>query len=70
VARGPDGARVDVCFKVAVRANRSQVSVDFRLADGSDRDGVKPAVDELVALLQGPQRAAASPPDAAAGVHP
>jgi hypothetical protein len=70
VARGPAGARVDVCFKVAVRANRSQVSVDFRLADGSDRGSVQPAVDQLVLLLRGPQRAAASSADAAAVAQP
>lgn len=56
VARGPEETKVAVCFNVAMRANRSQVSVDFRLDETSDRDLVKPAVDHLVGLLRGPQR--------------
>jgi MoaA/NifB/PqqE/SkfB family radical SAM enzyme len=63
VARGPGGARVDVRFTLGARANRSQVGVDFRVAEVAD-PGVKAAVDELVGLLRG-QPAGGSQADAA-----
>lgn len=68
VARGPSGASVAVCFKLAVRDNRSQVSVDFRFGEDTDQRSVKPAVDRLVGMLRGPQRAATSSAGATAAV--
>jgi hypothetical protein len=53
--RGPGGIGVDVCFTLGARGNRSQLGVDFRPASGSDPNGVKAVIDELVALLRGPQ---------------
>lgn len=50
VARGPSDLGVALQFTVGVRANRSQIGVEFRL-DG-DTDAVRPAVDHLVSLLR------------------
>ncbi len=70
VARGPDGARVDLCFTVGVRGNRSQVGVDFRPAVSSNQSNVRAVIDEVVFVLRGAQSAAAAPANAAtAGVQ-
>jgi hypothetical protein len=53
VVRGPAGAEVKVCFTLGVRANRSQIGVDFQVIDPSHGDSVKAAVDQLVVLLRG-----------------
>ena len=66
VARGPDGARVDVRFTLGARGNRSQVGVDFRIADESDPRSVKAVINELVVLLRGPQPASGASTSAAA----
>ena len=63
VASGPDGARVDVRFTLGTRGNRSQVGVDFALADARDQPRTKAVVDELVGLLRGNQPPAGSPAD-------
>lgn len=60
VARGPGGARVDLCFTLGVRGNRSQVGVDFRPAPTSDQSNVKAVIDEFVFVLRGTQPAAPS----------
>jgi hypothetical protein len=60
VARGPGGARVDVCFTLGARGSRSQVGIDFRVAEASDPHSVRAAIDELVEVLRGPRPAAAS----------
>ncbi len=56
-ARGPAGATVDVRFTLGARGNRSQVGVDFGVAEQSDDARVKAVVSQLVALLRGPQPA-------------
>ena len=61
VVRGPADARVDVCFTLGTRSNRSQVGVDFRIAEPTDHARVKPAVDALLALLRGTRRATDAP---------
>ncbi len=63
-ARGPAGAGFDLRFTLSARGNRSQVGVDFRLAEASDNGAAKVAIDHLVDLLRTPQ-AAASPANAA-----
>ena len=65
VARGPDGARVDVRFTLGTRGNRSQVGVEFGLADGGDQGRIKPVVDDLVGLL----RTLQAPPTSRPAVH-
>jgi MoaA/NifB/PqqE/SkfB family radical SAM enzyme len=67
--RGPGGAGVDVCFTLGARGNRSQVGVDFRPANASDPRGVKPVIDELVALLRGPQPPAVLSAEPGAALH-
>src|SRR5262249_38071657 len=59
IARGPAGARVDLRFTLGVRGNRSQVGVDFRVAENSDRSRLKPVIDDLVVLLRGNQSSTA-----------
>ena len=54
-ARGPGGASVDVRFSIGARGNRSQIGVDFGVAERSDDNRLKPVVDQLVALLRGAQ---------------
>lgn len=66
VACGPRGARVDVCFNLGVRENRSQVGVDFRPGDDSDASVVRVAVDALVTLLRKDRPATAATDSAAA----
>jgi MoaA/NifB/PqqE/SkfB family radical SAM enzyme len=56
-ARGPAGATVDVRFSIGARGNRSQIGVDFGVAERSDDARVKAVVSQLVALLRGPQPA-------------
>jgi MoaA/NifB/PqqE/SkfB family radical SAM enzyme len=68
VARGPAGARVDVCFTLGVRENRSQVGVEFRPDAGTDPSKIRGAIDALVALLRTAQAPAHA--DAAATVAP
>ena len=58
VARGPDGARVDLRFTLGARGNRSQVGVDFRPAEISYQRSVKAVIDQLAVLLRGNQPAA------------
>lgn len=70
VARGPAGARVDVCFTLGVRENRSQVGVEFRPDDGTDPSTVRAAVDALIAVLRKAQAPANASADAAAAVAP
>ena len=60
VARGPNGARVDLHFNLGVRGNRSQVGVDFQLGDTTDHEAVRPAVDHLVSLLRETRASAAA----------
>ena len=48
---------VDVRFTLGARGNRSQVGVDFGVAEQSDDARVKAVVSQLVALLRGPQPA-------------
>ncbi len=60
VAHGPQGASVALRFNLAVRANRSQVGVDFRVGEDSDQHLVKPAVDRMVSLLRETRAPAAS----------
>ncbi len=55
VARGPDGARVDLRFTLGARGNRSQVGVDFRPADSRDQRSLKAVIDQLAVLLRGNQ---------------
>jgi hypothetical protein len=52
VAIGPSAARVALRFTVAVRANRSQIGVDFELSNSDDSAVTKPVVDALVHLLR------------------
>ncbi len=61
----PRRRQVDVCFTLAARGNRSQVGVDFRVADTRD-PSAKAAIDELVILLRGTRPAAAPSADTAA----
>jgi MoaA/NifB/PqqE/SkfB family radical SAM enzyme len=65
LAHGPDGSRVALCFNVGVRANRSQIGVDFRAGEDCDPGAIKPAIDHLVTLLRD-SRASASPAAASA----
>jgi hypothetical protein len=51
--RGPGRSRIDVCFTLDARGNRSQVGVEFRIPDAADRGLLKPVVDQLVVLLRG-----------------
>jgi sulfatase maturation enzyme AslB (radical SAM superfamily) len=66
VARGPSGARVEVCFTLGARGNRSQVGVDFRPAEAGDSGSVKAVIDELVELLRRAPTSAGSATDAGA----
>jgi hypothetical protein len=68
VARGARGDLVEVRFTLGARGGRSQVGVEFRPADTSDRASCKPVIDELVLLLRRAQPAAAAPADAAAAL--
>ncbi len=61
-ARGPAGAHLDLRFNLAVRGNRSQVGVDFKLAEETDQDSARVAVDHLVALLRDARAAAPAQP--------
>jgi len=56
---GPDGARVDLCFRLGTRDSRSQVGVDFRPLECGDPAGVKAVIDEMVGLLREAPRAEA-----------
>jgi len=51
-AAGPGGARIDVRFTLGARGNRSQLGVDFGVAESDQR--LRPVVDQLIALLRGP----------------
>lgn len=53
VVRGSGGAEAKVCFALGVRGNRSQIGVDFQIADPSQSGSVKAVVDQLVLLLRG-----------------
>ena len=57
LARGPRGAQVALRFNLGIRDNRSQVGVDFEVSEDSDREAVRPAVDQIVALLRDPRSA-------------
>jgi hypothetical protein len=52
VARGPGGARIDVCFTLGARGSRSQVGVDFRVIDAADPHSVRAAIDQFVGVLR------------------
>lgn len=58
VAHGPGAGRVAVRFTLGVRGNRSQLGVDFQLADTSDHATAKAVVAELVTLLRAGRPAA------------
>ena len=66
VAQGPGSAQVELRFSLGVRGNRSQVGVDFRMAEGTGADDCKRAAEQMVTLLRGTQ-APAAPAAAAAG---
>ncbi len=70
VARGPGGSRVDLCFTLGARGNRSQVGVDFRPTPAGDPNGIKAVIDELVGLLRGPRAPASSSADLDATTAP
>jgi MoaA/NifB/PqqE/SkfB family radical SAM enzyme len=70
IARGANGARVDLRFTLGVRGNRSQVGVDFGLTKTDDQPGMKAAVDHLVGLLRAAQSASPPPGDGEAAVAP
>lgn len=55
VARGPGAAAVTMRFAIGARDARSQLGVDFALADGTEATAARPVVDGLVALLRATQ---------------
>lgn len=65
VARGPNDAQVAVRFTVGARGNRSQVGVDFDVAEARDERSAKAVVDRLVGLLRTATPAGGASPNAA-----
>ncbi|HSP99230.1 MAG TPA: radical SAM protein, partial [Candidatus Dormibacteraeota bacterium] len=65
-AHGPAGTSLDVRFSIGARGNRSQIGVDFGVAERSDDSRLKPVVDQLVALLRGAPAGERPSPGAAA----
>jgi hypothetical protein len=70
IACGPAGVRLEVCFNLGVRQNRSQVGVEFQAGAGSDPDTVRAAVDALVTLLRNDPPPASASTDAWAAATP
>ncbi len=65
VAQGPQGASVALRFNLGSRDNRTQVGVDFEVAEDCDQATVKPAVDRIVSLLRETRSPSAGAPAAA-----
>lgn len=61
----PAGTRVDVRFTLGARGNRSQLGVDFGLAERDGDPRLRAVVDALIGLLRGP-RPGVTPADSAA----
>ena len=69
-AQGPNAARVEVRFTIGANGARSQVGVDFAVANGDESNSAHAVVRELAGLLRATQRPIARPADAGVAAAP